>query len=294
MMKRTILTGLVILIVVFTVLAFLGRGSEYIAEKLLYKTLEEYAVINANPEVSPPRMIAKVEKGLIETIDRFPDANASKMAYIKLVELYLISKQYDKVTRACNEIIEKYKDDIPFLSQVYFALVVANEASGRWDKSLVYLKILRDEYFTTPLGLQAPLYTARYYERKGMKAEAAKEYGEAVSFYTELSKEKHGTMFGYAASSVLIQAYMGIQAYEAAGKAVEDTIKAYPTAMTLVQILPYVELIYVSTLNDRRKAADIYRYIRERTSDKRLKKLLYDKIVDLKIDGYNEQLETDN
>ncbi|MCK4463876.1 MAG: hypothetical protein KAU58_06155 [Candidatus Omnitrophica bacterium] len=280
-MKKIIIGSIIILIVVYAALSLLSSRGEYAAERLFYRAGKRYSKIQINPDVAPPKMLASVERDLKTVIKKYPETEPAKAAYITLAEIYLKDKKYDESIDVLDAFISSEDKNIALLSRAYFLKGVIYEKQDKWDKALKEFTILKDKYYNTPIGLQMPLYIGLYHKKKDNLAEAEKAFNNAVIFYKNLEKEKRGTVLGYSSSNFLVQTYMGLENYEEAGNVVNDTIINYPTMMTLVQQLPYVELIYVKTLKQPEKATEIYNYIINKTKDDKLKKFLQDKITEL-------------
>ncbi|MDB4349693.1 hypothetical protein OAA99_01930, partial [Omnitrophica bacterium] len=107
------------------------------------------------------------------------------------------------------------------------------------------------------------------------------EFNNAVTFYEGLRNKNKGTLFGYTASNMAVQAYMFLERYEDAGRVMEETIADYPITLTFAQQFPLIESIYIKALNRPEKAINIYRSIIETTEDERIEGFLHDKIGEL-------------
>ncbi len=289
-MKRAIFSFIIVLVIVFVTLSLLDARSEYTAEKLLYKASRIYKEIALNPDVAPPRMLASVERGLRKVVTRFPDGKTAKTAHVKLVEIYFTHKEYDKAIPVADEILKKYKDDIATSSKAQFIKAACYEMKNEWDNALAELTILKEKYLNTALGLQVPFYIASYYRKKDNPQEAKKAFQEAAVFYKGLKENNKGTMLGYASSTILLQVYMYLEQYEDAGNLVEDIITDYPGPMTMMQQLPYAEMIFVKILNRPQRAIKIYNLVKEKTQNEKMKQLLGAKIKQLE-DQLEDQLE---
>jgi tetratricopeptide (TPR) repeat protein len=282
-MKKLIIISVGILVGLYIVLSLVSSKAEYAAERLFYRAAKKYDKIKLNPDVPSPRMLASVEKDLQKLIKKYPKTEVAKASYITLAELYLLDKKYDKAVEALDEFISMHSDssedkDTVLLSRAHFLKAGAYEKLDREKEALAEFAILKEEFANTPLGLQTPLYIAHYHKREGREGVAEEEYNNAVEFYIELEEKNRKTMFGYAASNLLVQTYIALDKYEEAGKVVQDTISNYPSTMTLVQQLPYVELIYLKALNNPDKAIEIYSAILKNTKDPKIKKYLEEKI----------------
>jgi len=279
-MKKTILTLILILIVVYIILSILGSGGEYAAEKLFYRGMKANEKIVINPDVAPPKLLAYVEETFQKVLRKYPNSDTAKSARMALAEFYAMRKKYDKAIMTLDEIINTEKD-VYILSKAHFFKGNIYEKQDVWDKALKEYTILRDEYTNTPLGLQMPLYIEKYYTAKSKEAEANKAYSEAVLFYEKLEKENRGKMLGYAALTMLRETYIVRGEHEQAGSVIENAINDYPTLLTFAQQLPYVELIFVNVLKRPEKAIEIYKNVIGKTKDKELIEILQKRISQL-------------
>lgn len=280
-MKKIMLVLILVLVLTGLALSILGSGGEYAAERLLYRALKNNQKILINPEVAPATMLASIENDLQGILKKYPKSETAKQAYIKLAEFYIANKKYDKAIAILNVIMELYDKNQAVLSTAQFLKGATYEKQGEWDSALREYVTLRNKFPTTQLGLQVPIYIGRYYVRRGKQAEAEEAYKEAVTFYEKLEGDNSGEMLGYAASMLLLQTYLNLKNHEEAGRVVKETIYNYPSSMALIQLLPYVELIYVKILKKPESAMEIYNYVKDKTDDAKLKKFLQKKIGEL-------------
>ena len=280
-MKKIILILVVILVGVWVVLSALGSGGEYAAEKVFYHAMKINEKILLNPEVVPPKMFTSVESDLLKIMKKYPKGNMAKTARITLAEFYLNNKKYDKVLSTIDSMMTAYKDDPLVLSQAQFLKGLAYEKQNKWERALKEYMILRDKYTDTPLGIEIPIYIGKRYIQKGDKAQAEKAYNDAAVFYERIEKQYTQKPLGYVAASLLTQTYMYLGKYEQAGAVVINTINNYPGNQTLMQQLPYVELIYARLLKSPQRAIEVYKNIIEQSKDSKLKNFLKGRIKEL-------------
>lgn len=280
-MKKLIIILIVTLGAVYILLSIVSPKGEYAAERLFYKATKKYEKVKINPDVAPPGLVRSVEKDLENLIERYPNTRPGKLAHITLSEIYSSTKKYDSAIKTLDKFISTEDKEIALLSRAHFLKALIYQMDNKWNKALDEFNLLKEKYYNTPLGLQVPLYIAQYYKNNEKPLKAAEEFNNAAIFYKDLEEKNRGNMLGYSSASFLIQAYMNQEKYLEAGKMVEETITNYPTAMVLIQQLPYVELIYVKTLNMPDKARDIYKDILEKTNDAKLKEFLENKISEL-------------
>ncbi|MFA6320575.1 MAG: tetratricopeptide repeat protein [Candidatus Omnitrophota bacterium] len=281
-MKKIIVALTVILIAVYATLAFLGSGGEYASEKLLYKIMKGASAISLNPDAAPPAQLAAVERDLKTLISKYPGTRSAKIAHIALMEFYVANKKYSEAAAFAATIEKTYAADAELLSTAQFLLGTAYEKQGSWSKALAEFKILEEKYPHTQLGMQIPIYIGKYYEAKGKDAEARSAYKEAVNFYSNMEKEYSNKVLGYTASVLLIQSYLNMNDYEAAGNMVDKTLHKYASRLSFMQLLPYVENIYIKKLNQPEKAIELYKYVMDKIKDPRMIKLLNKKIEEIK------------
>ncbi len=281
-MKKTVIVLISILAAVWLVLAVLGSGGEYAAERLLYRASQVSKKIAANPDVVPPAMAASVEKDLRMVVEKYPGTKTARAAHLALAGFYAYQKKYDNALTLLDKTISAYGQDKAIVSESLFLKGNTYERQGQWDKALEEYTMLQSKYADTPLGLQVPLYIANYYTKNGKDAEADSTYNEAVTFYEKMGQALGDVTLKYLASTFLAQAYLSLKRYEDAGRVIEDTLNRYPSIPTYVQHLPSVELVFVNALKRPDKAIEIYTHVKEKTSDSRLKTFLDQKIAALR------------
>lgn len=277
-MKKLTITLSIILIVVYASLAILGRGGEYAAEKLFHGAMKKAHEIVTNPDVAPPAQIASVEKQLKLLIKKYPGANITKFGHIGLLEFYTVTKKYDEALNEVEDMKRVYASDPGTLSTAQFAKGIVYERQNKWDRAVKEYKILEEKYPTTQLGMQIPLYIGKYYNSKGMYSEEGDTYRDAVAFYTGMEKKYSGKAIGYTASILLIQTYLNLKDYESAGRVTEDILRKYASPGAFIQLLPLVQKIYIENLNNPKKAIELYKFVLTKTKDRRLEKILKQKI----------------
>jgi tetratricopeptide (TPR) repeat protein len=280
-MKKVVVILIFMLIIVHVVLSVLGSGGEYAAEKLFYHAMKANSRIVVNPDVAPPPVLAQVENDLKTLITKYPNANITKRANTVLVEFYTTYKQYDKGLDVISSMMDKYKSDEVIMSTVHFMKGDIYEKQNNWPKALAEFELLRDKYPYSRLGIQIPIYIAKYYDSKGQGSEATSAYSEARSFYRRIEKENSGNGLGFAASTLLFQTYMNTRNYEEAGSVLEETINTYMGQTAVLQLLGQVENIFVTKLNEPEKAIKIYKNLAEKMRDGKLKKVLQKRIDEL-------------
>ena len=278
-MKRIIIGLILILAIVPIALSMLGTGDEYAAEKVFYRAANISKKIAMNPDVAPPAMLSSVEKYYLEILKRYPDTDTAKITRMTLSEFYAVNERYDEAISELDTIIAAEGQNIAMLSRAHYLKGGVYERQDRWDKALEEYVILRDEYAETPVGLQVPLYLGQHYAQEGKEEAADRAYREAVVFYEQLEKEYSGKMLGYSAANMLREVYGRLKDYENAGRVVENIINNYPSQITFIQQLPFVELIFARALGRPEKAIEIYKNIKEKTMNEELIKLLDEAIA---------------
>lgn len=280
-MKRVLLALFIILLAVYLGLSFLSPDDEYKAEKMLYKASKAHNKIMINPDVALPAMVSEVEDDLLDLIEKFPYTNATKSGYMKLAEVYISDKKYDGAIEVLDKILTKYKEDVATLVKTHFLKALVYDKQGEWGKAYLEFKILSDEFQTTLLGLQAPIYIARHYVNSGNRGKAQEEYNSAVEHYEKLRDQYKGMLMGYAAANFAIQSYIYLEKFEEAGRIIEDNINDYPSMMVFQQQIPHIENIIIKKLNRPEKAIKLYKIMIETTDDQRMEEFLHDKISNL-------------
>jgi tetratricopeptide (TPR) repeat protein len=230
-------------------------------------------------------MVSNAEESLLDLIKQFPNANAAKSGYMKLAEVYITDKRYDSAIEVLDKILAKYEGDIATLSKAHFLKALVYDKQGEWAKAYPELKILKDEFPTTLLGLQAPLYIAQHYVSSDNRGKAQEEYNRAAEYYERLRDQYKGMLMGYTAANFAVQSYAYLEKFEEAGSIIEDNIIDYPSTLTFQQQIPLIESIIIERLNSPDKAIKLYRMMIESTEDQRLEEYLHDRIGKLLDEG---------
>jgi len=243
--------------------------------------MQEYRKLPFDPDPASEALQVYVENGFKNIISRFPKTEAAKTAYLSLATLYLETGKIDQAIDISDTILEKYKDDLYLSSRAQFIKANSYEKDGDWDKALDELNKLKYRYMDTPFGMHVPLYIANYYRKNKYQKKAQDAYQNAISSYKNLKRNNKKGVMGYAASNMLIQAYMSSGRYEEAGKEIENILRDYPTQETCIQQLPRVDLVFEQKLQNPTKAIEIYTLIVKRIKDRKIIKLVEKRIKEL-------------
>jgi len=281
-MKKVVIILIAVLLGAYIVLAFLSSDNEYKAEKLFYNVSMLQRQIKLNPDATPPAQIASVKSDLENIIKKYPETNTAGMSHVVLAEIYASEENYDASIRTLDKLVSSGSENRLLLARAHFLKGLMYIKEKNLNKAFVEFKLVRDEYFDTPLGLQMPFYMAQLYANEGKAVVAKDAFEKAVAYYKKIQRENSETMLGYSSANLLIQTYLALNDYESAGRVVEDVIRDYPLNVTLIQQLPYVDLIFVKTLNRPEKAIEVYSYVIGKSDNDRLNKALTEEIKKLK------------
>lgn len=280
-MKKIIFILISILVGLFIALSVLGSRGEYAAQKLYYEAAKAAEKIAANPDVVPPKAIDYIENKMKTLLRKFPTTETARMVDIKLAEFYVGLKKYNSAITQLDTVIKKYPDNRIMLSMAYFLKGLAYERQDKWADALKQYRIVQNEYADTQVGLQMPVYIGNYYAAKGREADAKQAYDEAIQVYKKMEKENSGKPLGYMAALYVIQTYMRADNFEAAAAEIEKDLDQYYSNMTLAQLLPLVETVIVTKLNNSEKAIAIYKSILVKSKDPKLNAVLEKRIKEL-------------
>lgn len=281
-MKNTILILIAALMAIAGLLALASSSSDYAAEKLFYRAMKLNREIVLNPDVAPPGMLQRVERGLQKIVQKYAKSKITKQAHLVLAEFYFNNKEYKKALATLDVIIAAYSDDRPVLSQAHFLKGNAYEKQNRWEEALREYRFVRDKYPDTLLALEVPLYIGNYYKKKNNFEQAKTAYHEAAIFYKQMEAQNRGKPAGYASASLLLQAYVELNDYEQAGQMVEEIIQSYPQLLPLIQQAANIEVIFIKNLNKPEKAIELFTLIKTKTDNPQLIEALEKKIEFLK------------
>jgi len=280
-MKKSILILVGILIAVYIALSLLSTNQEYAAEKIFFAAMQANNKIVLNPEVAPPQLLASVETKLKKIITKYPKTRIVKQVEMALAEFYISNKKFKEALLHLDGLIDKYPQDPYFTCNATFMKGVTYERSGKWSDAVKIFDFIKEKYSNTPTGFQVPIYIARYYENNGNGTAAQQAYLDAIAFYKKLERDNAGQPIGYLASAAMMQIFLQLSNSSEAARVFDETMKNYKAPIYRVQLLQYVDPIFVTKLKKPEKAMQIYKTLQKEIPNKQIKQMLTKKMAQI-------------
>ena len=255
-MKKVVSLFCLILIAVGVVLTVLGSKSLYIAEERFWKAEALAQKIVANPETTPPYLFEKARQRFEGIINDYPlNAALVKGASLATAGLLIHEKKYDEARDLLLKIRKKYPTDEMLGSKSQFLLGFAREKAGDWKGALKEYQVLRDQYPQTRLGLEIPLYIARYESRQDSD-KGATTYEAAAQYYRGLVQSNPLTNpLKFLGMNFLLRGYEEQKKWDKSLDILEEIILTYPKLLR--SYVPRIEA-YSRKIKQPGKAMSIY------------------------------------
>lgn len=231
-MKKAFSLFIILLIVVYGVLSYLGAKSgaanTYGIERRFWKAKALSQKIVVNADSTPPALFEKSRKRFEEIIKEYPDHHTLiKESNLSIAGLLIYEKKYQEVRNFLNKVREEYPKDKSFGARSQFLLGFSYEREGNWEGALKEYRVLRDRYPESQVGLEIPLYIARH-DLKTDTKKGSESYEAAAGYYHQLIRDNPKTPLQFLAFHYLLGGYEEQKKWDEALKVLQDLVMTYP------------------------------------------------------------------
>lgn len=216
-----------------------------------------------------------------DIIADYPDSSVSARAQFGVGLACYNDKRYDEARSAFLK-LEKNYPGIPALhSRGHWYFAKSFEDEGKWDRALVEYQYIAANFADSPEGIQVPLHIAEHYRQAKDRKAAAKAFEEAVESYKKLTQRFGNSPVATQASAQIAECYIRQEKWPEAVEALLETGSSFPR--TYVGRAAFLEAAELAErkLQDREKAAEIYRTYIDTYPESRIKDELEQKIEQL-------------
>jgi len=264
-----VLTNVLKVITFFSLLLLLsatsGCSEQYTMERMVWNAERIAEPVFANEGMVSTfefnNAVSKFEK----IIKRSPDSQYAKNAQLRIADLYVIRKSFEKAREVYDDIISSNKKDPELVALCIFKKGQTYELDNNWAQALKTFNIILSKYDKTSQSLFVPLYIARYYVKKGEKKSAHQAYKAAVSFYQNIADEYKNTKAALLAENLIVRTYMEQEDWNAAVAYINKLNKIYRLGPDTLMLLAR---IYQNKLGNISLAKATYERILKDFSDK--------------------------
>ena len=227
-MKRTISTFVCIIIFLFVILSCLDK-SDYTIEKKLWRVQKRFDRIVRDPKVVPDHEFEDVVKRYKRITDQYSQSQYVSRVYLQIGRVYVIKRDFVKARETFQEILTRYPKDLALCAEVLLNIGATYENDNNILQAIsVYRQIIAD-YPLTEIGINMPLYLARYYTKLKRFNESQEAFKEALDFYKKLSQENPQTPIDYMALRILVRTYIVQKDWEGALQTLEKLLLEFPS-----------------------------------------------------------------
>lgn len=290
-MKKTLITYISVLVVLFIIFSIWGIKGEYAVERKVWRLHKQYADILKDPNVIPDKTFEKVIKGYQRIIDQHPKSRLTQGIRFIIGRVYLLKKDYTTARTKFNEIVALYPDNQETQAQAHAAIGQSYELEKNWpEASKTYEQVLKN-YAVTPTGLGIPIYLANHYKNMNDYQRTMEAYERAIIHYSNIASQNPDSFIEYNAWRYLANCYLEQKRWSEAISTLGKILEKYADAQhmnvqTADTIIKTINVVSSYQLKDYDAAITIYKNIISKKSDHPLSAYLQKM-----IDAFNQLKE---
>ena len=224
-MKKSIILLPAVLLAIFVIFSVIDR-SDYVIEKRIWKIEQQVALkaqygILSNEE---SENLAAMYRGLIR---QYPGSGLLPQIYLHIGQVYVVNKDFEKARINYSEVLKQLPQQKDLCSIALLKIGLTYEQEKKDALAFKTYQQIIDNYPSTEVGLNMPLYMAGYYRRLNKDAETKKAFQEAESFYQKAVLDNPGSSKGFNSLRFLAVTYLVQKKWDNAVKTFEKTLLDY-------------------------------------------------------------------
>lgn len=273
-MRKTLISFAGVLVGLFVLLSLLDLKGDYVVEQMIWRANKKLADASQTPEAIPGKVYEQIADQYRKVIKNFPNSKLTPLSHILLGRVYLTKKDYDVARQKFQEAIKKYPKNLDVCAEGLAQIGSSYEQQGQWPKALESYERIKKQCPLTEIGLNVPIYIARYYELKKDSVDARKAYDDAVVYYTRLANEHPGTGIEFRCLGLLANCYMAQKRWSDVIAVMGESLSKYPNPATAVPLVKAMNTIAVVQLKNGDAVTEIYKNFIEKYPKHPLNKTL--------------------
>jgi len=119
-MKRILSIYLVILLGIFVFFSLVDKKSDFIVEKKIWKIYQQQVDIAKDPIAVPHISFERVINGYKDIIRVHPNSHLIPGLHIRVGEMYILKKDYERARSIFYELIKSYPDRKEIMAEALF------------------------------------------------------------------------------------------------------------------------------------------------------------------------------
>ncbi len=257
MMKRFVIISLVLLTGVYALLTVLDSG-EYKTERALWKINKKFGSLVKNRAPVTDYEFGQLKGQYENYVRRYHKSPLSVEGQIMLGNLYIYRKDFPAARTEFVKALPLSNGNQELMAKVEADIAQSYQYEGDWDQALAQYKAVNQRYPLTKTGFFVPMYVGRYYESKGMKAQANSAYEEAYQFYKNILTQYPKSSLAYESMNLMSLSRLSQGRYAEAVQGMEEWIMTYPRGYSLKEAIRTINTLCVTQLHDYAMAIKIY------------------------------------
>ncbi|OGX38587.1 MAG: hypothetical protein A3C36_05785 [Omnitrophica WOR_2 bacterium RIFCSPHIGHO2_02_FULL_52_10] len=283
-MKKYLLIYSLILVAVYVLLSALGRDSNYIIERKIWKIYQEQKDIARDPAVIPDNVFERVIHEYKQIIEKYSYSSHAPDLYIRLGEVHALRRDFAAARELFQSLAGLYPEKKDLLAEAMFKVGETYEAENNWPEAeRVYQQVIR-EYPLTDVGLKTSIYIANYYRGQNDFQGTMTAYEAAMSRYKDIAVQFQDTQVGLSALRHLATCYLDQKRWEEAIAVLGQVIERYAGSSGLNikdtdMVIKTINIVSAYQIKDYDVAIGLYQDILKRNPGHPLRKYLL-KVID--------------
>ncbi len=257
------------MVTVFSIVLLLsalpGCSEQYRMERMVWNAERAAEPVFANEGMVSTFEFKNAVSKFEKIIEKFPDSQYAINAQLRIADLYVVHKSFDKAREVYDEMISSNEKKPELAALSLFKKGRTYELEGKWAQALKTFNVILTDYEKTNQSLSVPLYIARYYVKNNEQRSARQAYEAAINFYQSIADEYPNTKASLLAENLVVRTYMEQEDWDAAVSYISKLDKKYRLGPDTLMVLAK---IYQNKLNNVRLAKATYERILKDFSNK--------------------------
>jgi len=250
----SLVVSLALLLAVLTLTT--GCGANYTGERLFWKAQKSSAAILKDPKSASPQQVESAIANFEVVAKRSRGTMWAARALLTIGSLRATQQQYDQAREVFRQVIQNYPELSQLCLGARMATVKTYELEQRWDDAIKAYQEISDYYPWETVGMEAPLYIARFYQARHQPEQETKAFERAVNIYTKLIPEAPTPASAVRVKGYLALAYQRLQEWDKAIAVLRDLAGTTEGGVNRPLVLLLLGSIYQEKIGDAAKAQE--------------------------------------
>lgn len=233
-----------------------GCSAAYDGERLYWKAQRVQDDIMKHPSQTTPAQFSRAVEAFERVTQQTPGTSWAARAHLAIGSLYAMQRRYDEARTAYGLVPQNYNRQQDLSLQARVAIAKTHEAQEQWAEAVAMYRDISEYHPWAQLGLEAPLYVAATYEKRGDAQEAQRAYQRAIGIYQHWIPQAPSEELAAQVRLYLALAYQRLGRWDEAIKVLRELASA--KGINRPMILLALGSIYQMKLRDPEQAKAAY------------------------------------